>query len=405
MHLARNPERDNFDKIIKLDHIIDALYFQVILLILVLITNEIYRQIVNKERENEKLLSDLELHYKELNKTNEKLTYSIGEFFTLQQVSQAIGSILDIHELMKFVNDIMLGVMGVKTSTIILSNKETSKLEVHTTNITNDKDYETLCQNINCEALLNALESCTPIFNNNVDSNKYIFTRGRNVKSLICIPICAKTEKFGLILIEQDFKDAFNEDKVRLLTIIAQQVAMALENAVLYQRMHELAMRDGLTGAYNRMHFNQKLEEELKLAQKNNQELTLAMFDIDYFKQFNDTYGHLFGDKVLKSVAKLVDENIRSKDVFARIGGEEFIIILPNTAAEEAFEMIEELRKKISAEVVCDNIICTSVTASFGIANFPKNSRNIKEILKNADDALYDAKRSGRNCVKVAKYL
>lgn len=422
-HLPKGPKLENFHGMLNGDNFINAIYFQIMLLILVGVTDSIYRHIANKEKENKRLLDKLEQQYEELNTahveieaqnnklketnedledTNKKLAYSVSEFYTLQQISQAIGSILDMDKLMKFVNDITLGVMGVKSSTIILCNKKLSILEVHTTNITDEREYDILSKNINCDTLQTILESNNPVCDNNADLNKYIFTEGRNVKSFICVPIITKNRKFGLILIEQDFSNAFDEDKVRLLTVIGQQVGMAMENAELYQKMHELAIRDSLTGAYNRLYFHQKLEEALAKAKIENRELSVVMFDIDYFKRINDTYGHLFGDIVLKSLSDIVKGLIGSPDVFARIGGEEFIILLPDKSLIKAIEMVENLREKISTTAIEDGTINTLITMSFGISNFPVDSSSINDLLRNADNALYKAKNSGRNCIRTA---
>lgn len=230
-HFIKDPGRPDFHNMMIGQNIIDAIYFQIVLLILVFITDVIYREIQNKEKESEAQNNKLKKVNADLEDANKKLAYRIGEFFTLQQVSQAIGSILNMDELMKFVNDITLGVMGVKGSTIILFNENNLKLEIQTTNVNDEIECIILSDNVNCKMLLSILESGTPVCDNNVDSNKYIFTRGRNVKSLICVPLIAKIRKFGLILIEQDFPNAFDDDKVRLLTIIGQQVGMAMENA------------------------------------------------------------------------------------------------------------------------------------------------------------------------------
>lgn len=424
MNLDKGPGGPDFNKMMMSEHVIDALYFQIMLVILVSITEVIYRQIADKEKENKRLFNELEYQYKELNAAhdqieakndrlkeantdledaNEKLVDSIAELYTMQQVSNAIGSILDMDELMKYVNDVTLGVMGVKGSTIVLFNEKNSKLEVRTTNITDEKDYVVLCNNINCMELFSILEGRNAVCDNNVDSNKFIFTVGRNVKSLLCVPIISKLKKFGLILVEQNFENAFDVDKVRLLTVIAQQVGMAMENVDLYHKMHELAVRDNLTGAYNRMYFHERLEAELMNAKNECYEVTVAMIDIDHFKKFNDTYGHLFGDKVLRSISELMNQFIRSKDVMARFGGEEFIILFPHTSLARAYELVEELRKKIASTNVSDDRVCVSVTGSFGIASFPQNASNAMELLKNVDDALYEAKNSGRNSVRISE--
>ena len=337
-----------------------------------------------------------------LENTNKKLTSSIAEFYTLQQISQAISSILDIKKLLKYVNDIILGVMGVNNSTIILYDEKRKKLKVHTTNIRSRDDLIALNDNINCTILLDVLSNSKPIIENFVDPDEYTFIQGREVNSLICVPLTTKSRKFGIVLIEHKYYSAFDEDNARLLDIIGQQVGIAMENAELYQQMQWLATIDGLTGVYNRLYFQDRLKKEFYSAQQDGYPLSLAIFDIDHFKRFNDTYGHLFGDKILKSITEMVKTSLRATDVIARFGGEEFIILLPHTNISEAFEKVDALREKISKTYVKDNIITASVTASFGVSCYPDCSQTEIDLLRNADDALYDAKAAGRNCVKVA---
>ncbi|MCX8130020.1 MAG: GGDEF domain-containing protein [Clostridia bacterium] len=352
---------------------------------------------------------EIKYHYEKLKdtnikleETNKKLTSSIAEFYTLQQISQAISSILDIKELLKYVNDIILGVMGVNYSTIIIYDEKKDKLRVHTTNIKNRDELETVNRNINCSILLGALNNGKPIAENFVDPEEYVFVEGREVNSLICVPLITKTRKFGLVLIEHKYFSAFDEENVRLLDIIGQQVGIAMENAELYQKMQDMATIDGLTGVYNRLYFQDRLHKEFKNAQVGNYELSVAIFDIDHFKRFNDTFGHLFGDKVLKTIADLVNNSLRSSDVFARYGGEEFIILFPHTKLDEAYEKVESLRQKISHASIKDNLVTASVTVSFGIACYPENASMENELVRYADDALYEAKKAGRNCVKIA---
>ncbi|RCX12973.1 diguanylate cyclase with GAF sensor [Anaerobacterium chartisolvens] len=399
------------------------LFYYITVILFVMICSKIQRNNMENEEENKKLLAQLEEKYQQLEAaqdeikihygklkdtnikledTNKKLTSSIAEFYTLQQITQAISSIFDINELLKYVNDIILGVMGVSYSTIILYDEKKSKLTVHTTNIKNKEELDILNNNINCNILMNALNNSKPIIENFADSDEYVFTDGRDVNSLICVPLSTKTRKFGLVLIEQKYYGAFDDENVRLLDIIGQQVGIALENAELYQKMHELATIDGLTGIYNRLYFQERLQKEFSKAQKGGYNLSVAIFDIDHFKRFNDTFGHLFGDKVLKSIAGTVKDFLRSTDVFARYGGEEFIILFPRTSTEEAYEKVEALRKKINQHSIKDNLVTACVTVSFGIACFPESAVTESEFIRKADDALYAAKNAGRNCVKVA---
>lgn len=417
-------EVSNFSKLSSETVLINRVLITVVGILSIFICGKIFIYSKQNEEENEKLLEQLGEKYQELavaqeeiknhndklretnyklEDSNKKLTSSIAEFYTLQQISQAISSILDIKELLRYVNDIILGVMGVNYSTIILYDDKRMKLKVHTTNIKARDDLITLNDNINNSILLNTLNNGKSIIENFVDGDEYPFTQGREVNSLILIPLNTKSRKYGLVLIEHKYYSAFDGENVRLLETIAQQVGIAMENAELYQKMQELATIDGLTGIYNRLFFQERLQKEFKLAQDENYSLSLAIFDIDHFKRFNDTFGHLFGDKVLKIITEVVQKSLRSSDIFARFGGEEFIILFPRTNLREAYDKVELLREKISCTYIKDNLVSASVTVSFGIASFPENAHAENELIRLADDALYEAKDAGRNCVRMVK--
>lgn len=168
------------------------------------------------------------------------------------------------------------------------------------------------------------------------------------------------------------------------------------------KRFEELLYRqsitDPLTNIYNRRFFMQMLEQEIERVKRNKKPFSLIMFDLDHFKNVNDRFGHAAGDTVLRSVADTVKKRIRKTDYFARWGGEEFIILLPETSLNNAAELAEELRKKIS-ETELDGI--GKVTASFGVTEY-RNTDTMDTLLLRVDGALYEAKGSGRNCVKIA---
>ncbi|EMS73456.1 sensor domain-containing diguanylate cyclase [Ruminiclostridium cellobioparum] len=400
---------------------ITCLYF--ILAVMLRMSSAVYNSSIRNEMENARLVIELGEKYEQLEvaqdeiknqyhrlmetnhkleDTNRRLTSSIAEFYTLQQISEAIGSILDINDLLNFVNDVIIGVMGVNYSTIVLLDHRKNRLKVQFTNIRNKEDLAVLNDNINCKLLLDILENGKPVMENSVIPEKFDFIRTRKIGSFICLPFSSKSRKFGLTLIEHKNINTFDEDNLRLLTTIGKQVSMAIENAELYANLQDLATIDGLTGVHNRVYFHQKFEEEFNAARTLGYDLTLVILDIDKFKKFNDTYGHLFGDVVLKSVAQTVKNNLRSTDTIARFGGEEFVILLPRTSIEEGIEKVEDLRLKIENNIIKDNLIAVSVTASFGISCFPDISVNQVELIRDADNALYKAKECGRNCFKVA---
>ncbi len=362
-----------------------------------------YIQLEHAKKEIQEHYDKVRETNKKLEETNEKLTSSIAEFYTLQQISQAITSIFNMNELLKFVNDIIMGVMGAFHSTIALCYGSQNKLKVQVSSIYDKKELAIVSDYINTEVLRPCTVEGKSMIDNNVKPECYPFTIGRNIQSLICVPFLAKGNPLGVVLIEHSFKDAFNSENVRLLEIICQQVSIAIENARLYQQMHDLATLDGLTGAYNRLYFQDKIQEEYSRAQEEGYDLSLIIFDIDHFKKFNDTYGHLFGDQVLKSISAYIKRTLRKEDVFARFGGEEFVILMPHTTLHQAVEKAEEIRKGIAGLTITDRVVTASVNVSFGVSSIPHTAYNPNELVRTADDALYEAKESGRNNVKVAK--
>lgn len=400
------------------------IFLYIMFALFAILCGKIQEDIENRENENRNLVEKLrekyvllnaaqeetKQHYEMLKETNtkleeanKKLTDKVAELYTLQQISQAIGSIFDIKELLKYVNDIIIGVMGVSYSTIILYDEKKGRLKVHTTNITCPEHIAHIENSVNCRILMDAMNHGRTIIENYVNPTEYVFTKGRNVKSLICIPLSTKSQKLGLALIEHKYSNAFDDSNVRLLDIICQQVGIALENAELYQKMRELANRDFLTGVYNRLYIRDVLEKEFNYAVLENYKISLAIFDIDSFKRFNDTFGHLFGDKVLKAVAECVQSSLDPNDIIARFGGEEFVILFPRTGLDEACEKVEAIRQKISRMPIKDELVTAFVTASFGVSCYPDCASSEIELLRTADNALYEAKASGRNLIRAAR--
>lgn len=357
----------------------------------------------------EQAKKEIQSHYEKIIQTNEqleeannRLTASLAEFYTLQQISQAISSIFDMNELLKFVNDVIIGVMGVSHSTIALCHGPQNHLKVQVSSIFDKKELAIVSDYINSDVLKPAVKEGHSMIDNQVNPDEYPFTRGRKIQSLICVPLIAKGNVLGIVLIEHSLPNAFHNDNVRLLEIIAQQVSIAIENARLYQQMHDLATLDGLTGAYNRLYFQDNLQIEFKKAQEGNYDLSLLMFDIDHFKKINDTHGHLFGDLVLKSIAAFIKKKLRKEDIFARYGGEEFVILMPHTTLEQVVEKAEDIRTGVGDMIISDRVISASVTISIGVSSFPETADSQVNLVKSADDALYEAKRQGRNRVCVA---
>ncbi len=187
--------------------------------------------------------------------------------------------------------------------------------------------------------------------------------------------------------------------RVKTLHDQLQEKIIQLERAK--EKLRALAVTDGLTGLYNYRHFKEVLGMEVRRSERHKSPLSLIMFDIDYFKHYNDTHGHLAGDKVLQKIAQLVSNNIRKIDLAARYGGEEFAIILPNTNGANAKIVAEKLRRLIETYnfPFQESQPNHSITISVGIASHPSSGRTFEELVSCADKQLYRAKANGRNVV------
>lgn len=178
---------------------------------------------------------------------------------------------------------------------------------------------------------------------------------------------------------------------------------------VIIQRMenfHELSMRDELTNAFNRRYFKERLEEEVYRSGRTGRPFTIVMLDIDFFKQINDSYGHSAGDFALIQFVQFLKRHLRRSDLAARLGGEEFVLLLPDTSSGKAYLLVERLRALLAGTTVHYNekevTADLNFTFSAGLASCPEHSENAQNLLDLADKALYMAKSSGRNAVKIA---
>jgi diguanylate cyclase (GGDEF)-like protein len=232
--------------------------------------------------------------------------------------------------------------------------------------------------------------SSDPRFFDGVDKISGFVTR-----NIVCVPVRTKDKILGSIEVVNKHSGSFDLDDVLILTALANQVAVAIENA----RLYEESIVDGLTGLYQRKFFELRFEEELKRSKRYTHPLNLVMIDIDYFKKVNDEHGHLMGDAVLKEVALVLKRSTRLEDFVARYGGEEFAIIMPHTPVEDMRKTSERLRAEIEEMEVSG----VRITISVGIGHFDGRDGDFdcNDLIKRADEALYLAKKKGRNRVEM----
>ncbi|HAF62440.1 MAG TPA: hypothetical protein DCK95_08950 [Anaerolineaceae bacterium] len=221
-----------------------------------------------------------------------------------------------------------------------------------------------------------------------------------NIHSSVNIPLLEGGEIIGIMTAGNRREGGFNENQIRFLETIASQVAITLQNVIMYDRMKELAIIDELTGIYNRRFLYLAANKELDRSRRYNKDLSMILIDIDHFKEVNDHFGHLAGDKVLQKITQVAQKELRSSDVFARYGGEEFLILLADTDGEAAVRVAERIRysmESLRVKYMEDEI---SVTISLGVTRLSSERETLQEIIATADQALYEAKQKGRNRVE-----
>lgn len=228
---------------------------------------------------------------------------------------------------------------------------------------------------------------------------RHILSLPEGAKSC-CIPLIAHGETLGLLHISTYPGQEFGSNKTQLARTVAEQLGLAIANINLRTILEQQSICDGLTGLYNRRHFEDRLQQEIKRSSRTHSPLSLIILDIDHFKTFNDTYGHDAGDYVLKSISHNLKASLRLCDIICRYGGEELVIILPDTSLEAASQIAETLRQAIAAlSLSYEQQLLGQMTASFGVATCPPQETSRLALFKAADGALYEAKRHGRNQV------
>ena len=218
-------------------------------------------------------------------------------------------------------------------------------------------------------------------------------------KCVIYIPFYVEKKLLGVLFISGNRAGMFDEKQIESIRIFSNQIAISLEKVHLYEEVEKLSKTDSLTGLYVHRYFQDKLENEIKRTQRYGGTLSLVLGDIDHFKVINDTYGHLAGDYILRTIAVILKNHTSLMDTVARYGGEEFVIIFPDTDKEKAHAKAVKIRKEIEKYPFKYKETQIKITMSMGVAAYPADADARRTLIDKADKALYKAKEEGRNRV------
>jgi diguanylate cyclase (GGDEF)-like protein len=324
------------------------------------------------------------------------------ELTALFEVVDTIGKSLDLDKVLPNVLDRVLGSMGTGKGTIVLLDQNSKTLLLKgRRGLSEESVSQIVTKGQGCVGDVILMNRSIQVSGG--EDGDFATVPGlesENVRSALVVPITIRGEVLGVLAVYSKEKDRFTDEDGVLLETIGSQVGVAVENARLYEKTLELAQVDGLTGLANRRHLMERLKQERDRAERYHTSLSVIMLDLDKFKSFNDTYGHLLGDELLKAFSAMVTSQIRSADIAGRYGGEEFCVVLPNTSVNGALVIAERVRKAM-AEIeihVGEGRPPAGRTVSIGVAEFTGNE-SVEKILSAADAALYRAKQDGRNKV------
>jgi diguanylate cyclase (GGDEF)-like protein len=330
--------------------------------------------------------------YESLYRNNVSLLRQVDHLSMVREIGLAVASTLDLDEMLKTIAEVVQGALEVRKLTIYQVDPQFDTAQAVIAKFGDDRIGKDRLQE---EKL--ALRG-TPA--GDALLTRRVMLVQDAIRSEAYVPLVAKNSPVGLMRLEER-RDAmpFTDDDAALYHSLGMQIGIALNNAQLYA----LAVTDGLTGLYVRRYFDLRMSEEFDQARRYRRCFSLMLFDIDHFKKFNDTHGHQTGDMVLQQFASLLQINTRRSDICCRYGGEEMVVVLPETRLKDAYILAEKLRDTISKHVFTGaNKEELHVTSSIGVSEFRESMKDPADLVKAADDALYRAKDNGRNRVEKA---
>lgn len=360
----------------------------------------------SREKDYKAEYKKLQAEFEMLAEANNALNERVLELYTLYNISRTLSMSLQVSELFEMTMNLLNQSLQLDQYCLMLLDDKTGKLAIQASHgLSEDitgKDEGCVENGVSWKVA----STGAPLLIDDISKEENFFyfpDSGIEEGSFLGVPLLKRDGKvIGVLNAHKPQPAAFTEKDVRLFKGVAEQVAVAIENAITFQMTREMVHRDELTGLYNRRYFFERLEREVYRATRYNHNLSLLMVDIDHFKHFNDTFGHLRGDKALARLGKILEESLRKADILARYGGEEFLVMLPETCKDSAALVGEKLREQV-AEVNFNedapNLPRAGFTITVGVACMPDDTTDGLQLLDLADKALYFGKAKGRNQV------
>ena len=350
-------------------------------------------------QEQENILT-VELEHARLENTS--LKEKLQKYATLKGLTESLSSTLSLDKAVSLITDEAFRIIGKSNASLLyLVNKEKQELNLVSAKLKDRRDEVKLKKDdvfdnhVFKQRIPLVVEDTKKDFRFNLQDVEEKDKRG--IRSLIAAPLISQKKLLGVLRLDNASPKVYDADDLRLLDIIADLSAVTIENTLLYRETEKLAMTDGLTGLFVHRHFQQRFEQEISRALWTNSQFAFLMLDIDNFKRYNDKYGHIAGDIVLKKIAKLISSSVNPGDIVARYGGEEFGVLLVDSSKLEAEKIAQAIRDKIAKKDFVLRRETAKVYVSGGIASFPEDGKVKEDLIAKADQALYKAKAEGKN--------
>lgn len=371
-----------------------------------------------RSEEQEKLFVELQVAYDKirgherrmqaskeaLEQANAELESRLAEIFFTHEFFKALTSYTSVDDVASLIVDGANGILGAEISCVYLFNQEDWTLQLKASQGRPEELFRPVVPV--SETILGV--AFRDGFTQQADVPLGAETAGwctqpEDIRSQVAVPLRSGEAIIGVLIIASSTYRELEQAERDRLQVIGNQSSLAMQNALLHEELERLSVTDRLTELYNHGYLQQRLVEELERAARFGHRLSVIMLDIDDFKSFNDRYGHPKGDRVLRAVSAIIRQNLREIDVAARYGGEEFVVVLPETDTAGALAVAERIRKTTADyPFVGDGSAIVEKTVSVGVATYPTHAADSAHLIEMADKAMYTAKRSGKNQVKVA---
>ncbi|OGL40280.1 MAG: hypothetical protein A2042_02470 [Candidatus Schekmanbacteria bacterium GWA2_38_11] len=347
-------------------------------------------------------INEVKEYSEKLKRTNLQMEQNILHLYTLYNISKTLATTLEMEKLLKQVVENVSQALKLHRINVMLINNDRTEMYIISGIGMNKKAMEIRCKVGEGVYGWTVLTGHAEVINDVSKHSRFKPIQGLDddIGYLICAPFKGRDQVIGVInAYRLGREEPFDKASFDLLTAVATQVGITLENVRLFEETKTLSITDSMTSLYNYRYFMECLNEEFERAKRYKRPLSLIMIDIDFFKQYNDAHGHPKGDELLRNIAEIFKKTMRKSDTVARYGGEEFTVILPETGKEMAFTMAERLRKEVEAnDFECAETQPSGrLTISLGVASYSEESESFEEVIKRADNALYRAKEEGRN--------